>query len=532
MPEPASRDSGRGAALVGAGILMSRLLGLVRQRLIAHYLGTGPAAAAFLAALRIPNFLQNLLGEGVLSASFIPVYAGLRAKKEDEAAQQVAGAVFGLLCVVNVALVVIGLVAAPVLVTLLAPGFTQETRDLMVHLVRLFFPATGVLVLSAWCLGVLNSHRRFFLSYAAPVLWNVCIIIALVVSKGDVTWTAWGVVAGGCVQFLAQLPLTLKLLGRFRPSVSVASEHVRQVIRSFVPAVTARGVVQVSSFMDQIWASLAGERAGAILFHTQTISLLPVSLFGMAISASELPAMSEDAATRLDALRDRLNSSLQRLVFFVIPSGAAFLLLGDVVAAPLLESGHFSSADTRIAWYVLIGSAVGLTASTQGRLYSSAFFALKDTRTPLKFALLRVAVSAVCSAFAVTQLPGLLGIPQYISVAGISAASGLSAWAEYMSLRIALRKHVGDVAVPVTRILHLWGAALAAGALALGVKVALSSHFGTNAVAHSEWGGAVLTAPALSPLLTAPLVLGVFGIAYFALTPNVWKKVLRRRGMK
>src|SRR5262249_24941575 len=162
--------------------------------------------------------------------------------------------------------------------------------------VRLFFPATGVLVLSAWCLGVLNSHRRFFLSYAAPVLWNLTIIAALLVFRDDPIWIARGVVAGGVLQFLAQLPLTLKLLGGFRPSVSLASERVRQVVKSFVPAVTARGVVQLSSFLDQIWASLAGERAGAILFHTQTISLLPVSLFGMAISASELPAMSEDAA--------------------------------------------------------------------------------------------------------------------------------------------------------------------------------------------------------------------------------------------
>src|SRR5438105_4943902 len=136
----AQRDSGRGAAVVGAGILLSRLLGLVRQRLLAHYFGTTPAGAAFLAALRIPNFLQNLLGEGVLSASFIPVYAGLRAKKEDDAAQQVAGAVFGLLCLANAVLVVVGVLAAPLLVTVLAPGFDPETRALMTDLVRLFFP--------------------------------------------------------------------------------------------------------------------------------------------------------------------------------------------------------------------------------------------------------------------------------------------------------------------------------------------------------------------------------------------------------
>lgn len=526
MPDE-KRDSGRGAAVIGAGILLSRLLGLVRQRLIAHYFGTTPAGAAFLAALRIPNFLQNMLGEGVLSASFIPVYAGLRAKKDEEAAQLVAGTVFGLLCVANMVLVAVGIVAAPLLVTLLAPGFQPETRELMTTLVRLFFPATGVLVLSAWCLGVLNSHRRFFLSYAAPVLWNVCIIGALLLWKSDVLMIALGVIAGGVVQFLVQVPSTLKLLGRFRPSVSLKNEHVRQVLKSFLPAVTARGVVQISSFMDQIWASLAGERAGAILFHTQTISMLPVSLFGMAISASELPAMSEDAATRTDALKARLQAGLERLVFLVIPSAAAFVFLGDVIAAPLLESGHFVKADTRIAWYVLIGSAVGLTASTQGRLYSSAFFALKDTKTPLKLAVIRVAISACLAALAVTQLPVLLGIPPHVAVAGISAASGLAAWAEYYLLRRQLRARLGDVGVGLPRILHLWGAALVAGAAAAGVKFALTVRFG--AAITAEWGGLMLPFPQLSPLIVAPIVVGVFGVVYLALTPNIWKKVLRRR---
>jgi putative peptidoglycan lipid II flippase len=525
MPEP-SRDSGRGAALVGAGILMSRAMGLIRQVMLAQYLGTTASAAAFLGALRIPNFLQNLLGEGVLSASFIPVYAALRARKEDEAAEAVAGAVFGLLCVLNAVLVAVGFVAAPLLVAFLGAGYSPDTRELMVHLVRLFFPATGVLVLSAWCLGVLNSHRRFFLSYAAPVLWNLAIVVALLVFGADVNWVAWGVVLGGCVQFIAQLPLTLKLLGHFRPSVRTASPHVRQVLKSFVPAVTARGVVQVSSFLDQFWATLTGERASAILMHTQTISLLPVSLFGMAISASELPAMSEDAATRVDALRDRLKASLQRLVFFVIPSAAAFVFLGDALGGVLLKS----PADARVSWYVLLGSAVGLTASTQGRLYSSAFFALKDTRTPLNFAVVRVTVSAALAAAAVLLLPGLLGIPKHVAVAGISAASGIAAWTEYTCLRLALRKHVGDVSVGAGRMLHLWGAAIAAGLASVGAKLLLTAHFGAAQV--NEWGGAVLAAPAFNRWLTAAVMVGAFGATYFGLTPNVWKKVLLRRRVK
>jgi hypothetical protein len=163
---------GRGALLVAAGILFSRVFGLVRERVFAHYFGNSIEAAAFKAALRIPNFLQNLFGEGVLSASFIPVYVQLVAKKDREGADRLAGAIFGLLSVVLSALVLAGMLVTPLFIDVIAPGFKGESRELAIRLVRILFPGTGLLVLSAWCLGILNSHRRFFLSYAAPVLWN------------------------------------------------------------------------------------------------------------------------------------------------------------------------------------------------------------------------------------------------------------------------------------------------------------------------------------------------------------------------
>jgi putative peptidoglycan lipid II flippase len=162
--------------MVAAGIFLSRVLGLVRQRAFAHYLGNSDAADAFTAAFRIPNVLQNLFGEGALSASFIPVYAGLLGRDEQEHADRTAGAIGALLGVAVAAMVAVGVLAAPVLVTLIAPGFDGAKRDLTIHLVRILFPGAGLLVMSAWYLGVLNSHRRFFLSYAAPVAWNLAII--------------------------------------------------------------------------------------------------------------------------------------------------------------------------------------------------------------------------------------------------------------------------------------------------------------------------------------------------------------------
>ena len=169
-----------GAVLVAAGILLSRLAGLVRLRVFAYYFGLqSDAADAFNAAFRIPNFLQNLFGEGALSASFIPVYASLLARGSKEEADQVAGAVGAILALVAAVLVLAGLVATPLLIGALAPGFVGEKRELTIHIVRILFPGAGLLVLSAWCLGVLNSHRRFLLSYAAPLVWNAAMITSL-----------------------------------------------------------------------------------------------------------------------------------------------------------------------------------------------------------------------------------------------------------------------------------------------------------------------------------------------------------------
>ena len=163
----------RHAALVATGILISRIAGLVRDRVFAHYFGSSDAADAFRAAFRIPNFLQNLFGEGVLSASFIPVYANLLARGEEDEADRVASAVFCLLSLVVSCLVLTGVLATPLLIDAIAPGFKGAKRELTICLVRILFPGAGFLALSAWCLGILNSHRRFFISYTAPEAWNL-----------------------------------------------------------------------------------------------------------------------------------------------------------------------------------------------------------------------------------------------------------------------------------------------------------------------------------------------------------------------
>src|SRR6185369_12937543 len=177
-------SSGRGAFMVGAGILISRIIGVIRQRVFAYYFGNSLAADAFNAAFRIPNFLQNVFGEGALSASFIPVYANLLARKDEREASRVASAVITLLALVTSIIVLAGVLTTPYIISVVALGFEGERRELAIRLVQIFFPGAGLLVMSAWCLGVLNSHRKFFLSYTAPVAWNLAIIASMVFFGG------------------------------------------------------------------------------------------------------------------------------------------------------------------------------------------------------------------------------------------------------------------------------------------------------------------------------------------------------------
>ena len=485
MPEAPlkPRRSPGAAALVAAGIFLSRIFGLVRERVFAHYFGISPVADAFRAAMRIPNFLQNLFGDGVLSASFIPVYAGLLARGKREEAGRVAGAVFAILSLVTSVLVLLGVLATPLLIDLIALGFHDARRSLTITLVRIFFPGAGLLVLSAWCLGILNSHRRFFLSYSVPVLWNIVMIGALLwfgphQDEAHLAVTvAWASVLGSAAQFIAQLPVVLSLVLPLRLGFALHLDSVRTVIRNFGPVFISRGVVQLSAFIDSDLASLLPNGAVAALANAQTIYMLPVSLFGMAVSASELPEMSRATGHHdqiAAQLRERLGNGLRRISYFVIPSVVAFIALGDIVVGAIVQSGKFTHANTLEVWPILAGSGVGLLASTQGRLYASAFYALKDTRTPLRFALLRVALTTVLGYLCSIPLPHLLGIDPKWGVAGLTASAGVSGWVEFVLLRRALGRRIGPEPVGAGYLARLWMVALAAAAVALGIKLYLS----------------------------------------------------------
>jgi putative peptidoglycan lipid II flippase len=477
---PAARErSGRAATLVATGILLSRIAGLVRQHFLARYLGLSDAADAFNAAFRIPNFLQNLFGEGVLSASFIPVYARLRASGDEEEATRVASAVLSLLAIATSVLVLAGIAATPVLIAVIAPGFTGAKRELTITLVRILFPGAGLLVLSAWCLGVLNSHRRFLLSYSAPIVWNIAIIVALVWRGGRVAEfelaivAAWASVVGSAAQLLVQVPTVITLLRHFRPRWDTVSVNVRTVVSNFAPVFVGRGVVQISGYIDAVIASLLGTGALAALTNAQALYMLPVSLFGMSVSAAELPAMSSalgEKAEVAEYLRVRLDAGLRRIAFLVVPSAMAFLALGDILAGALFKSGRFTQADSMYVWSILAGSAVGLLASTLGRLYASTYYALRDTRTPLRYAIVRVVLTSGLGYLFALPLPRLLGIDAHWGVAGLTASAGIAGWVEFLLLRRTLNARIGRTGLPASFVARLWLSAALAAAAAWGVK--------------------------------------------------------------
>jgi putative peptidoglycan lipid II flippase len=285
---------------------------------------------------------------------------------------------------------------------------------------------------------------------------------------------------------------------RFRPDTRSGS--VREVIRNFVPVFFSRGVVQISAFVDGVLASPLPTGAVTGLANAQTLYTLPVSLFGMSVSAAALPAMSSALGGQTDVaaqLRLRLDAGLRQIAFFIVPSAMAFLALGDVVAGLVFQSGKFRHVDTLFVWGVLAGSAVGLLASTLGRLYSSTYYALRDTRTPLNFAIIRVALTTALGYVCVKWAPGWLGIDRSWGVAGLTASAGVAGWVEFTLLRRALNRRIGRTGLPARLVATLWASAAVAAAAGWAVKLTLGPH---------------------NPRLVGAAVLIPYGAIYFAAT--------------
>lgn len=538
----APRRSGGYAALVAAGILLSRLAGLIRQSVFAHYLGATGAADAFNVAMKMPNFLQNMFGEGVLSAAFIPVYSRLVSRGEQKAADRVAGVFVSFLALLVAVIVIIGVVAAPLVLSITVPGLDPEVMSLAVKFTRIVFPGVGLLVLYAWALGILNTHRQFFIGYVAPVLWSAAMIATLLIfgiwlsGAALANALAWGTLVGCALQFGVEIPFVLKHAKYLSFGFDRSLDHVRAIFRNILPVVGGRGVVQISGYVDTFIASFLPTGAVTSLAYAQTLSMLPISVFGMSVAAAELPQMAGEKGSDEEvnaALRRRLDRAIRQVSFFVIPTMVAFILIGRLLIAALFQRGMFTPDTTLLVWYILAGSAIGLLGATLGRLYSSTFYALHDTRTPFRVAIARViggTTLALLFAFPLrpmfAEAVRALGMPipqsaggaAALGVVGITLASAFASWIEMLLLRRNLLRRIGPTASKGTLFVKLFVAALAGGAAAVG---------------FDRWAGSGIAARVpLGTIVQALLASGVFGIVYCAATFGLrvpeMKEALRR----
>ncbi len=494
------------AGTVAAGIFTSRILGFVRERTVAHFFGVGAHADVFQMAFKGPNLLQNLLGEGTISAAFIPIYSRMIEAGRAEEAGRFAGAIFGLLLAVASVVSLIGIVFAEPIVAIFTPGFLDDASKvaagelsidryaLAVQAVRIIFPMTGILVLAAWCLGVLNSHRKFFLPYFAPVVWNIAIISGLFVGAllvfdsmadvlilDEISTSAqtrllfagfYGALVGGLLQFVIQLPLVIRMLKGFRISFSTRVKGVREAIDAFGPVVAGRGVYQLSSYLDLVLASLLAAGAVASLRYAQMLYLLPVSLFGLSVAASELPELSRFSEERIAPFVGRLNRSMKQMLFMTVPTLIGYLIFGFLIVGAIFRTGSFNLNDSWLVYMVLGGYSLGLLATTMSRLLQNAFYALNDTKTPAKIAVVRVLVSAVLAVplmflldrYSVSAVVGFDAAddPLFLGAVGLSLGTSVGAWIELWRLTHSLRARISESALPWRSVLRMGGTALMA----------------------------------------------------------------------
>ena len=491
-------------------------MGFVRERLFAHFFGSSDFADAWRAAFRLPNVLRNLLGEGTLSASMVPIYSEFLGQGKHEEANRFAGAVLGLLTVVSAAAVLLGVMIAPLFVPLFFPRWSPEKQAITTTLVRILLPMSGILVISAWAIGILDSHRRFFVSYVAPVFWNITVITAMV--AGGIYWglgqrdlvvvLAWGALIGGGVQLAVQLPFVLRLVHRVQPSMGRGVEGIPEGIRNFGPVVAARGVVNLSGWFELYLAGLLANGAVAVMGYAQTFYLLPISLFGISVAASELPELSRMRGEDREVLAARVAAALRRVSYFVIPSAIAYLALGDVVIAALYETGEFRAAQTLVTWGVLAAFALGLPVSACSRALSSVFYALRDTKTPARIAYVRVLVSIVIGVIAMMPLDryGFSGLR--LGAAGLAMGASCAAWVEFVMLRRALARKIGAHGPGVGPIVRLTLAASLAAALGVALQLIL---------------------PPAQPWVVALETLLPFGVLYLVATALLGQGINRRR---
>jgi putative peptidoglycan lipid II flippase len=492
---------GRWIVTVGGYTLGSRVLGFIRDILIAWAIGTGPVADAFFVALRVPNFMRTLFAEGAFNVAFVPQFAGTLEREGRAAAREVAEDALAVLLVAVLLFVVAAQVAMPWLMYVLAPGFASDPAkfDLTVTLTQLTFPYLLFISLASLFSGILNSLYRFAAAAATPMLLNVCLIVAILLF-GRLTETpghalAYAVSAAGIVQFVwlaiacwrAGMPLRLRL-PRLTP-------RVRRLLKVIGPAALGAGVAQVNLLISVIIASLLPGGAVSYLYYADRINQVPVGVVGIAVGTALLPLLSRQIRARQEAAAIvSQNRAIEVALFLTLPAAVALVVVAEPIIHVLFERGAFGPEATDAASAALMAYAVGLPAFALVKVLTPGYFAREDTRTPVRIAALCVGLNIVLN-FALMYVIGHVGLALSLSVAGwlnvALLSRGLNRRGHFVPDRRLKRRLAGILAASAAMAGALYGLqvglggaladghlAVRAGALAALVIGGLIAYFG------------------------------------------------------
>ena len=425
---------------IGGATLASRVLGFVRDAVVAQVFGAGPITDAFFVAFRIPNILRRLLAEGALSTAVIPVFTDYAMSRPRPEMLQMLRAVLGAALIVLGLTSILGVLTAPWLLTIIAPGFAADPGqfDLAVRLTRVMFPYLLLVGLGAFAMGVLNSQGRFFAAALGPAMLNVGMIAAVLALARHVDppvlSLAFGVLLGGVGQLLIQAP-DLKRIGLLvGPSRDLRHPALIRIARLLLPAVFGLAAVQVMVFVNTLLASLLPVGSISFLYYADRVMEFPLGIFGIALASASLPAMARQAAARDTAgVAATLNFALRLAAYVSIPATVGLVLLSTPITRVLFQRGRFGPEDTAATAIALIWYAVGLVGFAGARIAAQAFYAVARPGIAVRLGALAIAVNLV----AATALMHPMGH------AGLACASSIGAYVNLFGLLWAARRDFG-----------------------------------------------------------------------------------------
>jgi putative peptidoglycan lipid II flippase len=389
-----SKQLFKSTAIVGSMTLLSRILGFVRDMLIGQIFGVSAGTDAFFVAFKIPNFLRRLFAEGAFAQAFVPVLADYKEQGSQQALKLFIDKTAGTLAAVLMLVTLIGVVAAPLLILLFAPGFAWHgsQHDLAVQMLRLTFPYILFISLVAFAGAILNSHGKFAIPAVTPVLLNICMIAAAIylapLMPEPVTALAWGVLAAGFVQLLFQFPALSRLGLLPRLKVDFKDSGVKQVIQLMIPAIFASSISQINLLLNTLLASFLTAGSVSWLYYSDRLVEFPLGIFGIALATVILPSLSKNhAAEDKVAFSNSLDWGLRFVLFITVPAALGLLLMAEPILSTLFQYHEFSVHDVQMAGKSLMAYSLGLVGFVLVKVLVPGFTARKDMNTPMRFGL-------------------------------------------------------------------------------------------------------------------------------------------------